>query len=281
VKITLNHTRFLIIALPAVAIPVLIILFLPPAISSIYVSVIKPIPLLIGSVLALYVSFNYRKELQAAFIFLSIGLFIYMLAVIVGPYIQPHAGSYFQAIILFLQIANYSMLILFCINLLKVIDIRHLNNLGWAVFGLVVIICILITIYPIWPEIRDISNLDSQVVLYTLIRIVDAGLVIVLMPVVWLYIQYLKSQHKQSLTFTVIIFGVVWSTIADYIYEVISQTTLHSLLLEARLGIDIPDMLYIYGYMMIAVGLYAHRKQDQWGYNTIDKAMAGELSVSG
>ncbi len=41
----------------------------------------------------------------------------------------------------------------------------------------------------------------------------------------------------------------------------------------------IKEMIYIYGYLVIAVGLYAHRKEDEWGYKAVDKAMAGELKL--
>jgi hypothetical protein len=68
----MSHTLFLKIALPAVAIPALVVLFLPAGIMTIYVDVIEPLSLLIGSFLALYVSFIYRKQLKAAFIFLSV-----------------------------------------------------------------------------------------------------------------------------------------------------------------------------------------------------------------
>ena len=38
-------------------------------------------------------------------------------------------------------------------------------------------------------------------------------------------------------------------------------------------------LLFIYGYLIIAVGLYAHRKEDEWGYQAIDKAMSEGLEL--
>ncbi|UCE96694.1 MAG: hypothetical protein JSV51_03630, partial [Candidatus Bathyarchaeota archaeon] len=68
-------------------------------------------------------------------------------------------------------------------------------------FALAVIFCITVAIYPESDLIKDISNLGLPAVSYIVIRLVDAALVIVLVPVLWLYVQYLKSHQKQSLTF--------------------------------------------------------------------------------
>ncbi len=105
----------------------------------------------------------------------------------------------------------------------------------------------------------------------------DAGLIIVLMPVLWLYVQYLKSQQRQSLTFTVIIFGIVCSTVFDYLFDLILKVFPRLLAEGSHLQAAVAEMLFIYGYLITAVGLYTHRKQDEWGYNTIDKTMTDEL----
>ena len=104
-------------------------------------------------------------------------------------------------------------------------------------------------------------------------------MIIVLMPVLWLYVQYLKSQQRQSLTFTVIIFGIVCATIFDYLFQLITKVFPRLLTEGSLLYTTIPEMLFIYGYLIIAVGLYAHRKEDEWGYNIVDKVMEGKLKL--
>ena len=99
------------------------------------------------------------------------------------------------------------------------------------------------------------------------------------MPVLWLYVQHLKLQQRQSLTFTVIVFGIVCSTIFDFLFGSITTAFPHLLTEGSRLYVTIPRMLFIYGFLIIAVGLYAHRKEDEWGYNAVDKAMAGKLEL--
>ena len=127
--------------------------------------------------------------------------------------------------------------------------------------------------------IKDISNLEVPEFCRIAMRILDAGLIIVLVPVLWLYVQYLKSRQRQSLTFTVIVFGIVCATLFDYLFELVITVFPRLLTEGSLLYISIPETLFIYGYLIIAVGLYTHRKQDEWGYNIVDRAMAGELKL--
>ncbi len=106
---------------------------------------VEPLSLLIGSLLALYVSFSYRKQLRVAFVFLSAFLFIYMLAIILFlsfspillPYLETHLGdAEILRLVQGVQFINYAMLLLFCINLLKVVDVTELNRNGWTIFSI-------------------------------------------------------------------------------------------------------------------------------------------------
>ncbi len=284
----MTHTLYLKIALPAIAIPALIVLFLPARVVFTYVDVVEPLSLLIGSFLALHVSLIYRKQLRAAFVFLSIFLFIYMLAIIFflsfSPVLLPYLETYLGEAEIFslvqgIQFINYAMLFLFCINLLRVVDVTQLNRNGWILFGLTVVFCVFVAIYPVLDLIKDTSVLGLPVISHITIRIFDAALIIILVPVLWLYVQYLKSRQTQSLTFTVVILGIVCATIFDYLFQLI--TTLFPRLLPegSPLYTTIPEMLFIYGYLIIAVGLYAHSKEDTWGYNTVNRVLAGELKL--
>lgn len=360
----MRHTLFLKIALPAIAIPALIVLFLPAGVWPTYVDVVEPLFLLIGSFLALYVSFSYRKQLKAAFIFLSVFLLVYALAIVLFlafsplllPYLKTELGdAEILSVVQSIQFINYSMLFFFCINILRVVDVTKLSRNGWILFGVTVPFCGLLAIYPVSPLIGDIwnqalpaiSHIAMQLLNYAVIiilapvlwlyvqylksrrgqaltftviifgtalalailfifllavypelplirdvwsqelpkisivtiRVLDAALIIVLVPVLWLYIQYLKSQQRQSLTFTVVIFGVVFFTLFDYLFQSVLQIFPRLLTEGSPLYTTIPEMLFIYGYLIIAVGLYAHRKQDEWGYRAVDRAMAGELKL--
>ncbi len=360
----MSHTLFLKIALPIILIPALLVFFLPAGVWRTYVDVVQPLALLIGSFLALYVSFIYRKELKAAFVFLSVFLLIYALAIvlflsfspILVPYLETQiGGTEIRSLVQAIQFINYAIIFFFCINLLRVIDVTKLDRNGWIIFGVTVPFCGLLAIYPEWtlvkdiwnqalpaisyiatqlrdyaviivlipvlwlyvqylksrqrqtltftvitfgaalglailfwvllavypvlPVIRDIWSQELSSISYIAMRILDAVLIIVLVPVLWLYFQYLKSQQRQSLTFTVIIFGIVVFTLFDYLFQLITKVFPRLLSEGSLLHTTIPEILFICGYLIIAVGLYAHRKQDEWGYKAVDRAMAGELKL--
>ncbi|MEE8413104.1 MAG: hypothetical protein V3R96_01000 [Dehalococcoidales bacterium] len=284
----MTHTLFLKIALPLLAIPALLVIFLPAGVWTTYVDVMEPLSLLIGSFLALYVSFSYRKQLKAAFLFLSLFLLIYAFAIVLllsySPLLLPQLETQLGdteifRIIPIVQFINYAMLFLFCINLLKVIDIRQLNRKGWIIFTLTAIFSIFLAVFPVVDLLKEISTLGLSLISHITIRIFDAALIIILMPVLWLYIQYLKSHQRQSLTFTVVIFGIVFFTLFDYLFQTITKLFPRLLAEDSSLYLKVPEVLFIYGYLIIAVGLYTHHKEDEWGYNIVKRTMAGELKL--
>ncbi|MFH1382755.1 MAG: hypothetical protein ABIH70_07685 [Chloroflexota bacterium] len=285
----MTAARFLKIALPVLAIPALVVLFLPARVWPTYVDIVEPLALFIGFLLALNVASIYRKELQNAFIFFAVFLLIYMFAIILFLSYSPTLRLYFELrlgttetlrLVEGIQFINYAMLFLFCLNLLKGIDVTRLNKKGWLVLILAALFSLFVAIYPQLGTIVNNANLTMATVLAFSMRVLDAVLIIVLIPVLWLYVQYLKSRQQQSLTFTIIVFGIVFSTLFDYLFELV--ITLFPALLppESLFRSAIPETLFIYGYLIIAAGLYAHRKQDDWGYQAIDRAMAGELSLT-
>ena len=271
----MTYTKFLKIFLSVAVIPVLIVLLLPIDISGTYIKIVKPLFLLTGALLAFRVSRIYTKQLRATFTFLSAYLFIYMLAITSFPYLQLHMGDYFSTFVLLIQIVNYSMLVLFCINLLQVVDIRQLNAKGWGIFSITLLLSAFLALYPsLVDKIWELSVPIEQIVSYYMIRVLDAALITILIPVIWLYVQYLKTQEKQSLTFTVIITGIVVYTLFDYLFQSIVRI-FPALLAEGSMMHDaIPQMLYMYGYMVVAVGLYAHLKHDEWGFKSIERLLA-------
>jgi len=284
----MNHTLFLKIALPAIAIPALVVFLLPAGVWPTYIDVAEPLALFAGSLLALQVSFTYRKQLKSAFVFLSAFLFIYAVVIILLLSFSPLLLPYFEArlddaelfrVVQSVQFINYAMLLLFCVNLLKVINIKELNRNGWILFGLASVFSVFVAIYPVFDSLKNISVLGLPGLFSITIRILDAALIIVLAPVLWLYIQHLKSQERQSLTFTIIIFGIVSVTLFDYLFQSIIQAFPGLISESSPFLTTIPEAIFIYGYLIIAAGLYAHRKQDEWGFKTVDRIMAGELTL--
>ncbi|MFC2041694.1 hypothetical protein ACFLTY_05195, partial [Chloroflexota bacterium] len=88
------------------------------------------------------------------------------------------------------------------------------------------------------------------------------ALIIILVPVLWLYVQYLKSRQAQSLTFTVVILGIVCATIFDYLFQLITTIFPRLLAEGSPLYTTVPEMLFIYGYLIIA-NIYINRKRER------------------
>lgn len=268
----MNYRKFLAIFLPLVLLPSLLVLFLPGSISLDYVDVLEIVTLMGSGLLALEVAASYRKQLRMAFIFLAFYLIILGVAIIALPRLEVPLGTAFMGFVLGMQVVSYAMLVLSCLYILKAVDARKLNGTGWGIFAMTLLVCLFVALYP--PLSSPLGNISFQFVSALLIRLVDAALIIALMPVICLYIQYLRTQHQQSLTFTVIVAGIVFSTIFDFIFQSVVTAFPNLLLPDSTLYKIIPEIIYSYGFSVIAVGLYTHLKHDEWGFQAIEKALA-------
>ncbi|MDD5287535.1 MAG: hypothetical protein PHY28_00250 [Dehalococcoidales bacterium] len=246
-------------------------LLLPEKLTGVYIAVIEPLALLIGGIMAILVARLYAKQLKTTFVFLAIYLTIYALALVIIPLIQNNLGDYFGIFVLSVQLVNYAALVLFCVYLLKVVDIRKLDVMGWVMFAATFLVSTFLAVYPML--FYNGWDLTLNTLSFAIVRIMDALLIIILMPVIWLYIQHLKAQQKQSLTFTLVIAGIVISTLFDYLFQTLILIFPNLLPTGSHIVEVVPDMLYIFGYLVIVVGLYAHLKQDEWGFQMIDKML--------
>ncbi len=102
------------------------------------------------------------------------------------------------------------------------------------------------------------------------IRVFDMAIVMMLVPVLLLYIQHVKSKAQESITFTFIMGGVIWSLLSTYFFEFGMSSSQIAQVYQTGSWLDV---IYIFGYLIIAVGLYANMKYDEWGFRMIEKAM--------
>ena len=285
----MSYTLFLRIALPVIAVPALLVFLLPERVVPAYLDVIQPLALGTGAVLALVTSRNYRSHLRNAFISLSAFLFLFMLAVVfllssapvAVPYIREHLGDVeLLRIAQSTQFITFAMLYLFCLSVLRAVDVKRLNRNGWIMLALTSIASLSVVIYPNMEAIQHISTAGPFEVGGLVIRFLDAFTAIIVAPVLWLYVQDRKSHHRQSLTFVVVVLGVLVLLFIDHLFESIATLFPGMVSVGSSLYYAVHQAIWVYGYLMIAVGLYAHRKQDQWGYNIVDRVMAGELELA-
>lgn len=272
----MDRKRILLYAVISAAVLSLLCVILPTAVETVYSSIMLPLALLLGFIFGIQVASTYQKALKMSFVFLSLFLVIYMLVNI--PYIWPPMYALLKENLIFLllamQIVNYAMLIISCAYTLKVIEARKMNKYGWVVFGVLLALGIFVVVYGIPPMLGALPYNPAGAISGMMIRLFDISIVLMLVPVLVLYLQYSKSQAQESITFTLVMLGIIISLLSTYIIQFATGMT--SLDEAAQSGFVAPSVInaaYLFGYLIIAIGLYAHRKYDDWGFQMIEKAL--------
>ncbi len=96
-----------------------------------------------------------------------------------------------------------------------------------------------------------------------------------LLPVVLLYAEQMRLEGRESLTFTTIVCGIILSISVAYVYEIAFGVPLYVVYYSVYHTGSILDALYLFSYLIIAVGLYVHKKYDEWGFQMIEKSLEG------
>ncbi len=252
----------------------LICLVLPGNWASFYVAVMHPFVLLAGAILALKVASIYQKELKRAFISLSIFLVLYMIGnvFILWQLLYALLGDNIDFVVLLLQWLDYAALITACVYTVKVIQVRRMNRLGWAFLFLMIPLCIYIIVYGIPTMLSVMPVTPAMAISGMMVRVFDMAVILMLVPVLFLYLQYLKSKGQESLTFTLIMGGLIFSLISTYIFQMALALPQERIAEYFQKG-SLLDAGYIFGYLTMVIGLYAHWKSDEWGFKMIEKAL--------
>lgn len=274
----MDPRRILLVAVLVVGALSFSCLFLPEMVARIYASIMLPFALLIGFILALRVASIYEKELKKSFLFLSLFLILYMLANILAlwEFLYSLLGPNTVLLVLLLQVVVYAMLITSCVYILKVIDVKRMNRYGWVSLGVMLPLCIYVVLYEVPWVVTEISVNPVVAIFRMMIRVFDMSIILMLLPVLFLYLQYLRQTAQESITFTIIMGGLIFSLFSTYVFQLAMGISVDTIATEYFQKGSILDTIYIFGYLIVAAGLYVHRKYDEWGYNVVDRAMAGE-----
>ena len=274
----MDRRRILVIAIIGAVLVSVLSFLIPKDVGSVYVSVMQPLALFLGFLLALKVSSNYGRELKNSFLFLSLFLLLYMISNILPlwQYLYSSLGNTTTLyLIQILQIACYAMVLTSCAYTLRVIEVKRINRYGWIFIGLLAVLCVYILIRNL-PTMNAISADPTTQILRLLITIFDMAIILMLVPVVLLYIQHLKSKAKESVTFTLIMGGLIFSIISTYIFELATGMSLDKIATDYFQKGSVLDAIYIFGYFIIAIGLYGNIKYSEWGYQAIVKALSSK-----
>jgi hypothetical protein len=259
----MDPNKFLRAAISASALIAVGCVILPDDLAGTYTITVMLISLLAGTTLSLMVAMHYSRELKKAFCFLALFIFSlflvnvpqfwYLLYAIFGD--LPYLGMVVAAI-------AYLFLIVACINVLHVTNLDQIRRSEWGIMALMMIIGIIVVIRPIFNNNAGFSLIN------VLFRCLDVTIATMLLPAIFLYRHGSEAAHKESATFTIIIIGIIISTLGDYVYEIVSPSSYAELSAQFHSGTYL-DVMYIFSYLLIAVGLYVHLNYHRWSIKRV------------
>ncbi len=263
----MNPRLFLKMAFPAIFMLSFITLLLPRSAAGIYTVNIMLLALFTAFLFSLKVAFSYERELRKVFLYLApfilllflvnIEQFWDILYSIFGP--RPYMSLIIAGI-------AYIFLIMSCINILKITDFTEIQKKEW--FAILLIFAL--GNYTIFFFLLHYQlEFNVEVLTRILFRIIDNAIVLMLLPVLFLYRKQSKKEKKESITFTIVLIGIIISTIGDYVYEILTEISHQELSAEFHTG-TLLDSIYILSYLLIAVGLFVHLNYYKWTMRKID-----------
>lgn len=263
----MNPRLFLKIALPAIFGVAVIALLLPRSLAGTYTINTMLISLIAAFLLSLKVAFSYERELKKVFLYLAFFILFLFFAnlrqfwdVLYGVFgTQPYISLIIAGI-------AYVLLIRACINILKITDFTRIHKKEWAAVFLMFALGNFIVLYFI---LNYQFKFTVDVVTKILFRILDNAIVIMLLPVLFLYRKQSTEENKESITFSIILIGIIISTIGDYVYEILSKISYQELSSGFHTG-TLLDSIYIMSYLLMGLGLYVHLNYYRWTIKKID-----------
>ena len=264
------------IAVPLATAAALLVQLLPGGAGARYAQVMHPVALIGGGLLAFWVASYYRGRMREAF--LLIGGFLVLLSVLASDWIMNGAGDFFgsnflRALVVY-QIVLYAQLLSASVLVVRMMDVRRLTTAGWTVAAAGLVLGVFFVANAL-PAVRELLVASAEAgALYLMIRIYDALVMIMMLPVIWLYVQNAQARYQENATFTLVLAGIVSSLVLVYVYELVKGEPL-SLIAEAEYQTgSVLDGLYLFGYLVVAIGLFAHRKHHEWSFRRLDEILA-------
>ena len=227
---------------------------LPPHTLTYYILITVPFLLGCSVAMAIRVAFTYERELEKAFLFIS----FYLAVLLVGnlKFFWPAIyGASLEYIPLALDILSSVMLLLACIYTLRVIEVKRMTRIEWMLFALMFIVGVGVMSYPYLTgsvNFRDI-----------IFRILNISLVMLLLPVLFLYMHQFRGEARESITFMMVIVGIIVATIADWIFEMATGTPHGQIGILLQTG-SVYDVLLMLAYFTIFLGLFVHVNYEKW-----------------
>ena len=229
--------------------------------------------MLFSSFLSLWVAQMYRRDLRRSFLFLSLFLFLYGL-VNTAPLVdemRKALGENFLTVVITWQVTTYFMLFVACVFILRAIGITTMGKWGIPVMGITLLLAAGVVANGM-TFFFDFLKVDTRAaVLIFLIRIFDVLVMLMLVPVLLLYVEGARAAYQESATFAFVAMAIIASLVFVYLYELIKGQPLAQIAEAEYQKGSLLDGLYIFMYLTVAVGLFAHRKHQQWSLRKLER----------
>jgi len=263
----MNPRLFLKMVFPAILVLALITMILPKSIAGVYTVNTMLLALFMAFLFSIKVAFSYERELRKVFLYLA--PFILLLFLVnINKFWEILYSAFGPLPYLSLIIAGiaYVLLIMSCINILKITDFTEMQRKEWLAIILMFALGNYI-IFFFFLNYRFEFNVD--VLTKILFRIIDNAIVLMLLPILFMYRKQSRKENRESITFTIVLIGIIISTIGDYVYEILAKVSHQELSAEFHTGTFL-DSIYIFSYLLMAVGLFVHLNYYKWTMNKVD-----------
>lgn len=224
-----------------------------------YTSALMPALLLLSIYLCIRVSRTYERELRKAFLFVA----AYLGVLTIGnlkPFWEVVYGANPYLIPLSLDVLASSMLFFSCWYTLKVVHVKKMGSLQWLVLAGIFLGSVAVVVANVLVEARASGAIDPRPLTF---GILNFTLINTLVPVLFLYLQQFRGEARESITFLMVVVGIIIATISDWIYALAAGIP-HGyvgVLLQSGSPYDVVLLL---GYATIFAGLYIHTNYEKW-----------------
>ena len=271
-RLTLTSRNFIRFAVPVAGLFALLAVVLPSDAGARYAQIAHASAIGAAALLALWVALFYRASMRAAFLLL--GGFLVLYSPTTSSWLVEEVaealGANFLRVLLAYQVLDYALLLSATVIIVRLMDVRRLSRGGWfvAAAGLATAAVFVVNGLSTVRELLDFSTEAGSI--YLIIRVFDASVLTMMVPVVWLYVQNARSKYQENATFTLVIVGIILSLTMVYLYEFVKGDPLTVIAASEYQAGSPLDALYLFGYLVIGIGLFAHRKHQEWSFNRLD-----------
>ncbi|MBI4362297.1 MAG: hypothetical protein HY558_03905, partial [Euryarchaeota archaeon] len=119
------------------------------------------------------------------------------------------------------------------------------------------------------PEIDAfVASIDFAITRSLAFGILNFALINTLIPVLFLYLHQFRGEARESLTFLMLILGIIVATVADWLFALAAGIPHHQLANFWQAGSPY-DVIILIAYYTIFLGLFVHVNYEKWSLKNL------------